>query len=133
MHGKWVYVKIILLMETKELINQLGILPLIYNGNLDIITNYIDKLKNKYIKHIYFLNKLWEENMKYFINNSLFYSKYDKIVRSNSILENYNKTLKEQLGKKKSVNYMNYLNFIKSEKKGFLKNIILNLEISLKY
>jgi len=36
-------------------------------------------------------------------------------------LENYNKILKEQLGKKKIVNFMNYLNFIKSEDKRIFK------------
>lgn len=36
-------------------------------------------------------------------------------------MENYNKILKEQLGKKKIVNFMNYLNFIKSEDKRIFK------------
>ena len=82
---------------------KLGELPLIYEGDIDIVTNIIDELKSHYPTHYSFLDSFYEENIKYFINNSLYYSKYPKLVRSNSILENYNKRIKEYLGKKKKL------------------------------
>ena len=88
---------------------------MIYEGDIDIVTNIIDELKSHYPTHYSFLDSFYEENIKYFINNSLYYSKYPKLVRSNSILENYNKRIKEYLGKKKEVNFINFLSFIKKE------------------
>lgn len=69
-------------------------MPLIYDGKIDTVTNTIDELKSKYMDHFRYIDSFYNENMKYFINNSLYYSKYPKLVRSNSILENYNKQIK---------------------------------------
>ena len=110
-----------LLQHTRLIIQKLGILPLIYNGNIDLITETIDDLKNKFPSHYHYLDSYLNENLKYYINNSLYYSKYPKLVRSNSILENYNKHLKEQLGKKKIVNFINFLSFIKKEDEHYFK------------
>ena len=46
-------------------------------------------------------------------------------MRSNSILENYNKHLKESLGKKKEINYINFLSFIKKEEEKIFKEFNL--------
>ena len=78
-------------------------LPLIYNGNIDIITKKIEELKVKYKNHINFLNSFLENNLGYFISGELNYNKFPKIVRSNSILENYNGVVKRELGKKKKL------------------------------
>lgn len=99
----------------------MGELPLIYNGNLDIITNKIEDLKKNYPTHYHYLDSYLKENLKYFINNALYYSKYPKLVRSNSILENYNRHLKEKLGKNKTVNFINFLSFIKKEDEIYFK------------
>ena len=125
-----------LINETRIIINKLGELPLIYEGNIDIITTLIDNLKSKYPDHYSYLDSFYEENIKYFINGALFYSKFPKLVRSNSILENYNRRIKEYLGKKKEVNYMNFLSFIKIEDEIFFKEFNLksrNYEEILKY
>ena len=66
-----------------------------------------------------FLNSFLENNLEYFISWELNYNKFPKIVRSNSILENYNGVVKRELGKKKETNFINFLNFIKSEDKRF--------------
>ena len=110
---------------TRIIINKLGELPLIYEGDIDIVTNIIDELKSHYPTHYSFLDSFYEENIKYFINNSLYYSKYPKLVRSNSILENYNKRIKEYLGKKKEVNFINFLSFIKKEDEFYFKEFNL--------
>ena len=62
-----------------------------------------------------------KENLKYFFDNALYYSKYPKLVWSNSILENYNRHLKEKLGKNKTVNFINFLSFIKKEDEIYFK------------
>ena len=87
---------------TRIIINKLGELPLIYEGDIDIVTNIIDELKSHYPTHYSFLDSFYEENIKYFINNSLYYSKYPKLVRTNLILENYNQRINEYLSKKRS-------------------------------
>ncbi len=104
---------------TRIIINKLGELPLIYEGDIDIVTNIIVELKSQYPTHYSFLDSFYEENIKYFINNSLYYSKYPKLVRSNSILENYNKRINEYLGKTKEVNFINFILFIEKEKEIF--------------
>ena len=70
-----------ILNETQRLIYKVGILPLIYDGNIDIITNRIDTLKTEYPEHCAFLKYFIDENLKYFIDHSLFYKKYSKDVR----------------------------------------------------
>ena len=107
--------------KTRIIIQKLGELPLIYNGNLDTITSKIEELKKNYPNHYYYLDSYLKENLKYFINNALYYSKYPKLVWSNSILENYNRHLKEKLGKNKTVNFINFLSFIKKEDEIYFK------------
>ena len=53
--------------------------------------------------------------MKYFIDESFNYEKFPKDIRSNSILERYNKTIKEELGQKRTCNWVVFLNFINKE------------------
>ena len=43
------------LADTKTIIDRLGILPLIYNGNIETINNIIDELKTKNNNHYYYL------------------------------------------------------------------------------
>ena len=122
--------------STRNIINKLGELPLIYEGNIDTISEIIDDLKSKYPDHYRYLDSFYNENLKYFINGALYYSKYPKLVRSNSILENYNKRIKEYLGKKKEINYINFLSFIKKEDQTFFKEFNLksrNYEEILKH
>ena len=74
-----------LLTKTRKIINRIGELSLIYEVDIDIIAILIDRTIQ-----LYFL-----ENIKYFIKGELFYSKFPKLTRSNSILENQNKQIKE--------------------------------------
>ena len=96
----------------RNIINKLGDLP---KDNIDIITEIIDDLKSKYPALYNYLDSIYKENLKYFMNESLYYSNYQKLVRQNLILENYNKRIKEFLGKKKEINYINFLALIKKE------------------
>ena len=59
----------------------------------------------------YFLDK----KLKYFVDGSFNYDKFPKDIRSNSILERYNKTIKIKLGEKRLCNWVIFLNFINDE------------------
>ena len=53
--------------------------------------------------------------MKYFIDGSYNHALFPKDIRSNSILERYNKTIKDRLGEKRQCNWVVFLNFINEE------------------
>ena len=53
--------------------------------------------------------------MNYFKDESYNYQKFPKDIRSNSILERYNKTIKIELGQKRTCNWVVFLNFINNE------------------
>ena len=61
--------------------------------------------------HNYFL----DTKLKYFEYGSYNYSKFFKDIRSNSILERYNKIVKTELGEKRTCNWVVFLNFINKE------------------
>lgn len=54
--------------ETKKIILNLGLLPLVYKGNINFVTKFIDDLKSKYCNYI---DSWFNETMKYFISNAL--------------------------------------------------------------
>ena len=53
--------------------------------------------------------------IKYFQDGSYNYNKFPKDIRSNSILERYNKIVKTALGVKRTCNWVVFLNFINNE------------------
>ena len=53
--------------------------------------------------------------LPYFEDNSLNYYNVPKDARTNNFLENYNGYIKNKLGKFRTVNWVNFLNFIKEE------------------
>ena len=108
-------------IDTDILINELGILPLKYSRDNEYINNKITYLQNKFKDHYAFLDYFITVNLKYFLNNSLYYNIYPKYVRSNSILENYNMYMNDKLGDTQIVNYINILNFLKNEDEKFFK------------
>lgn len=53
------------IIDIEQVINSLGLLPIIYNSNIDIIYKYTEQLKDKYKNHNNFINNYVEENIKY--------------------------------------------------------------------
>ena len=91
-------------------------MPLKYNGNVNYVLDKIKELSKAYPYYNNFLNEYFVKNkIKYFIDDSLNYSKYPKNVRSNSILERYNRHVKEQINKKRYCNWIIFLKFINTE------------------
>ena len=56
-----------------------------------------------------------ETKLKYFKDGSFNYNKFPKDIRSNSILERYNKIIKSFLGEKITCNWVVFCNFIYNE------------------
>ena len=93
--------------STYEVITQLSILPLNYKGDIEYIKSNISILLNQYPKYNnYIINYFLDAKLKYFIDGSYDYSKFPPDIRSNSVLERYNKEIKLQLGEKRTCNWV---------------------------
>ena len=110
---------------SNKIINILGKLPFIYKSDVSIIKKNCDDIIEKYPEYYnYITNYFLSSKMKYFEDNSLNYFDVPKDCRSNSFLENYNGYIKEKLGKKRQVNWVNFLNFIKDESKRSIEKLL---------
>ena len=116
--------------ETSDkIIKILSLLPIVYNGNINIIDNQLNDIKCKYPKYSNFINNYFIPNkLEYFKNNSLNYNSIPKECRTNNYLENYNGYIKKRLGTKRIINWMNFISFIKSESVNSLKKLFNNNE-----
>ena len=117
------------------LIKELGKIPLIYKGNIEIFDDIIEKLIMKFPKYNnYILNYFVKNKKEFFKNGDYDYSKIPLDCKSNSFLENYNKYFKLRLGPKKIVNWFNFLNFLKEESDRSLEKLsdIKNYNIQFK-
>ena len=56
-----------------------------------------------------------DTKLQYFEDGSYDYNKFPKDIRANSVLERYNRTIKQYLGEKKTCNWVVFLNFINNE------------------
>ena len=101
---------------TLEVITQLSFLPVEYNGDIKYLENKINILAKQYNNYNNFINGYFmQTKLKYFKDGSFNYNKFPKDVRANSILERYNRTIKNELGAKRSCNWVVFLNFINKE------------------
>ena len=101
---------------TYEIISILSLLPLEYGGNMDFLKERLNNILMQYPEYYNYIVKYFIEcKLKYFQNGSYDYSKYPPDIRSNSILERYNKLVKTELGEKRTCNWVVFLNFINKE------------------
>ena len=101
---------------------------------MEYIDNKIAELKNNFPKHINFLDNYFIKNKYiYFQNDNLNYSLIPIDARSNSYLENYNKIIKEYFGNKHETNWLNFINFIKSQSIKSLEKLIINANANVRY
>ena len=72
---------------------------------MEIFEENNNKLTKKYYSKYYnfIINYLKDTKIKFFQDNSYNYSMYPGDVKSNSVLENYNKTIKSYLGDKENI------------------------------
>ena len=81
----------------------------------------------------YIINYFIEYKLKYFQDGSYDYSKFPPDIRSNSILERYNKIVKNQLGEKRTCNWVVFMNFIFKELERISEKLGKNENINVLY
>ena len=119
---------------TLEVITQLSLLPIEYNGNINDLLFKLDILAKQYPNYYNMINCYFKETkIKYFQDDSFNYNKFPKDIRANSILERYNKIIKRDLGEKRTCNWVIFLNFINSEIIRINKELNVNQNINVLY
>ena len=119
---------------THDIIKQLSILPLEYNRNIEYVKEKVNTLMLQYPQYYNLLfNSFLQNKIKYFKDDSYNYNKFPKNIRSNSILERYNKTVKIKLGEKRLCNWVIFLNFINDELNRIKKILGKNENINVLY
>ena len=98
---------------TIEVIKQLAMLPLEYNGDINYLKNKLNIIISQYPKYYNMIeNYFLDVKLKYFIDGSYNYNVFPPDIRSNSILERYNKIIKTELGSKRNCNWVIFLNIL---------------------
>ena len=87
----------------------LAVLPLEYNRDIDTVKKKLNNITKKFpLFSNYINNYFMEKKLKDFEDNSLYYKKITKECRTNNFLENYNGYIKSCLGKRRTVNWVNF-------------------------
>ena len=101
---------------TYDKISQLSLLPLEYRGNMEKLKENLNNIILQYPEYYNYITKYFiESKLKYFRDGNYDYSKFPPNIRSNSILERYNKIVKNELGEKRTCNWVVFMNFINKE------------------
>lgn len=50
--------------ESKEVLNEIGLIPLVYNGNINIFNEIVEDIKNKHPYYKEFINNHFVKNKK---------------------------------------------------------------------
>ena len=107
------------------ILKDLSKLPFEYKGDIEYVKSRLKKISSKYPSYTNFINNYFTENkLEYFKDLSLDYSRIPKDCRTNNYLENYNGYLKNQLGKNRIINWVNFIYFIKCESKRSIEKLI---------
>ena len=119
---------------TLEVITQLSLLPIEYNGNINDLIAKLDILAKQYPLYYNLINSYFKDTkIKYFRDDSYNYNKFPKDIRANSVLERYNKIVKRDLGEKRTCNWVIFLNFINNEIDRINKELIENQNVNVLY
>lgn len=103
-------------IENEIIINKLSSLPIIYNGDMNIVYKSLDKIAKKYPLYANFIENYFKKyQIRFFENHSLNNQSVPIDCRTNNFLENYSDYIKKKLGEKRVINWINFLHFIKEE------------------
>ena len=100
---------------TMEIITQLSLIPIEYKGDINFLQNKSNMIISQYPKIyknlcVYFL----DNKLKYFEDGTYNYNKFPKDIRTNSVLERYNKIIKTDFSDR-TCNWVIFINFINNE------------------
>ena len=119
---------------TLEVITQLSLLTIEYNGKVNDLILKLDILAKQYPNYYNMINGYFKETkLKYFKDDSFNYNKFQKDIRANFILERYNNIVKRGLWEKRTCNLVIFLNFINNEIIRINKDLIENQNINVTY
>lgn len=111
--------------ESNIILYELGKYPFKFKGDINYINKECSNLIKSYPLYENFINNYFLKNhLNYFKDNSLNYSNIPNDCRSNSFLENYNGYIKQKLGKHLVVNWVNFIEFIKSESSRSIEKLL---------
>ena len=57
--------------ESKEVLNEIGLIPLVYNGNIDIFNEIVEVIKNRHPNYKEFINNYFVKNKKNYLMKKL--------------------------------------------------------------
>ena len=104
------------------MLNELGLLPLQYKGDINLINNKLNQLIQNYPRFEHIIENYFKVNkLPYFINGDYNYNDLPIDCRSNSYLENYNLYMKQNLGRKYKLRWDTLLKFL-NEKFEIIRN-----------
>ena len=119
---------------TYEIITQISLLPLNYKGNIEYLKNQLNIILLQYPKYYnYIVNYFISNKLRYFQDGTYDYSKFPPDIRSNSILERYNKLVKIELGEKRTCNWVIFMQFINKELSRINELLAKNSNINVIY
>ena len=109
----------------KNVLKELSLLPFLYKGELNFVLEKLKKLESLYPKFKNFIENYFIKNkMLYFKDNSLNYNNIPHDCRTTNYLENYNGYIKNQLGKNRIINWINFIHFIKKESERSIEKLL---------
>ena len=91
---------------------------------MDYITTTFANLKEKYPEFITFFSYYEDNWFKYLEDGSIDYTKVTKLQRCNSYIENYNKIIKNTLGKVSKISWPKFITFIKEQENIYYKKVV---------
>ena len=107
-----------------KIIQKLSNLPFEYNGDMKIINQKLNKIIKKFPLYENYINNYFKVNKyEYFEDLSLDYNRIPIDFRTNNYLENYNGYIKNQLGKNRIINWVNFIHFIKLESRRSIEKL----------
>lgn len=111
--------------EVREnIIYILTILLFKYKSDMEYVKNTINNLKTLYTEFLTFF-QYYENNWYEYLENSMLdYNKVTKLQRCNSYIENYNKIIKNTLGKGKKLSWPKFVSFLKEQENNYSRKII---------
>ena len=113
---------------------ELSYLPLKYKGNIKYFDDTVDNIKKKNPIFTNFIDKYFiKVKRKYFVSKDFDYYHIPNDIRANSYVETYNKFIKENLGKKRIINWYNFIIFLKNESKRIKDKIYTFDKQNIKY
>ena len=98
------------------IIKQLCNITINYKGDMNYVESQLKNIIKENPLYENFIENYFRKNkLPFFEDFSLNYHNVPKEYRTNNFLENYNGFIKSQLGKKRIINWVNFIHFLKNE------------------